>query len=408
VIGKITWKDWKKETILAHTGFPGEDKSSATPIFLAVAPNAGSAQELAAYFQDPIRAGRQGYIYGRLGSRELFELECALAGVYGAGDALAFASGMAAISGVIRTLVAPGDNIVANRTLYGCTYTLLNNQLPLDAIDVRFVDMRNPDEVMSKVDENTRMLYCENPANPNLNLISISALSKIAADRFPVVIDATFAGPFGQDTFKAGADIVVHSLTKIIAGHGISIGGVAIGAGQFIDHLFHWRKDDGAVLASQAASSILTGARTLAVRYERMQENAGHLIEMLLQRKDVLEKVHYPSLDPLYPQLVANEYMTGAGYMITVEFKGGFGAALKFINSSLIAENGVSLGDFVTKASHPASTTQALVPPEDQLKMGITPGMVRISVGGEHIDDIKRDIEQALDAVKNGQIRQAQ
>ena len=237
--------------------------------------------------------------------------------------------------------------------------------------------------------------------------MNISAAAEIAKGRFPVVVDGTFAGPLAQNPFGVGADIIVDSLTKVACGHGNAMGGIIAGAGPLIDHLFLFRKDDGASISPEAASTILTGLRTLAVRYERMEKNTIALVEMLQARDDVISKLHYPLLDPLYPELVRKGQMSGPGYMVTIELIGGLEAGITFINNLKLVEHAVSLGDFASRISHPASTTQALVPENEQRIMGITPGMVRLSIGGEAIGDIMQDIEQALEKVKNGQVNQA-
>jgi len=402
VIGKIDWNGWDARTIFTHAGFGGTGKSRSSPIQCSVAYSTETADELASYFNNPIVAGRMGKIYWRLGNAQSFEIEMALAGAYGAGDALVFTTGMAGIYSTIRTLVAPGKNFVGDKTLYGCTHNLFTGDIvgfPTDNIEVRIVDMQNPKAVEAAIDEDTCLIYTESIANPNLRLIDLSALAKIADGKIPIVVDATFAGPLGGNLFEYGANIVIHSLTKIITGSGQAMGGAVIGAGPFIDNLFHARKDFGGALHPNSGDIILMGMQSLPDRYDRMLDNANQLAKLFLERSDAVDKVYYSGFDPLYLNKLCNGQMSGgAGTMIAVVFKNGVTGAKAFIDNTALFGNLVSLGTVDTRGCLSGETTQRFV--DDQAGAGIPEGLYRISVGCEARRDIIADAERGLEAVK--------
>ncbi|MGA9116258.1 MAG: PLP-dependent transferase [Bacteroidota bacterium] len=363
------------------------------------------------------------YIYDRLGEPNKDMLEENLACAEGAECAVTFASGMAAISGILGLLTGTGSEIVAHTTLYGCTYSLMTNWYPRHKIGVRFVDFTDPAAVRSAVTDATRVLYMESPVNPTLRLVDLKAIAEVArevnarrapADRLYTIVDSTFASPFCQRPISLGIDFVVHSLTKAICGFGTDIGGVVMGPRWSYDMLMLYRKDYGGVLPAKSAWPILVhGLPTLALRMRRMQETAMAVAEYLSGRPE-LECVRYPGL-PGFPQAdLARAQMRdydgnfAPGAMIYFIFKGAPAAALRtaerFINH--VAEHAycitlaVSLGNIRTLIEHPGSMTHSAIPPEEQIAKGLDPGGVRLAIGLEKPADIIRDLEFSLAALR--------
>ncbi len=364
------------------------------------------------------------YIYDRLGEPNKDMLEQNLAYAEGGDVAVTFASGMAAIAGVLGMLTGSGSEVVAHKVLYGCTYSLLTNWYPRLKIGVKFVDFSDPAEVAAAITKNTRVLYMESPVNPNMRLVDLQAIARIAreanagrdqAERVHTVVDSTFASPFCQRPISHGIDFVVHSLTKAIGGFGTDIGGVVVGPRWSHDMLMLYRKDFGGVLSSKAAWPVLVvGLPSLAVRMRQMQATSQLVAEFLEQRPEI-ERVLYPGL-PSFPQAaLARRQMVdfdgnfAPGSMVYFVMKGADARdALKraecFINhiarSAYCITLAVSLGNIRTLIEHPGSMTHSAIPAEEQVAKGLDPGGVRLAPGLEKPEDIIRDLAASLDAMR--------
>lgn len=367
--------------------------------------------------------GQPIFIYDRLGEPNKDMLEENIAYVEKGEMAVSFASGMGAISAVLGILTKSGDEIITHNTLYGCTLSLLSNWYPRYNIKWNPVDLNNPDNIYSKLTENTKVIYFETPANPNLEIIDIAKVreivDKINSQRNPerrinIVIDNTFATPYCQRPIELGADFVVHSLTKGIGGFGTDMGGIVIGRKEYQDMLQLYRKDFGAVLNPKSAWSILTyGLPTLPIRMKKQIETATKIAEFLNTHPKV-EFVNYPGLKNFKHYELAKKQM--------VDFEGNFapGSLIYFVikgSSPLESKNNgiklmdyaaehaytmtlaVSLGHTRTLIEHPASMTHSVVPPEQLADRGIDAGGIRIAVGLENADDIIQDLENSLKVI---------
>jgi methionine-gamma-lyase len=364
------------------------------------------------------------YIYDRLGEPNKDMLEENLAYAEQGDIAVTFASGMAAISGVLGILTGTGSEIISHETLYGCTYSLMTNWYPRLKIRTKFVDFTRPAEVERSITKDTRVLYMESPVNPTLRLIDLGAIAKVAAtvnrtrskeERIYTVVDSTFATPFCQRPLTLGIDFVVHSLTKAIGGFGTDIGGVVIGPRWSYDMLMLFRKDFGGVLSSKSAWPVLVqGLPSLAVRMRQMQATSLKVAEFLSTMPQI-ECVHYPGLPEFaqaelaHRQMVDYDGLFAPGAMIYFVMKGGSAhdslkRAERFINH--VAQNAycitlaVSLGNIRTLIEHPGSMTHSAIPPEEQLAKGLDPGGIRLAVGLEKAEDIIRDLRTSLEAVR--------
>jgi methionine-gamma-lyase len=364
------------------------------------------------------------YIYDRLGepNKELLEENLAFAE---RGDvAVTFTTGMGAISAVLGILAAAGDQIITNGILYGCTYSLLKNWYPRYNIDVKFVNMLQTDEVQKAITPRTRVIYFETPINPSLELIDIQEIVAIAREenksrpeknRIRVVIDNTFATPFCQRPIELGADFVVHSLTKNIGGFGTDMGGVVIGPAWSRDLLFLYRKDFGATLGTKSAWNIMVyGLPTLPLRMRRQQDTAKQIADYLCHHQDV-SYVNYPGAKCFQQTELALKQMRdydgnlAPGSMIYFSLKGDSPEERRrlgglFIDS--LAENAytitlaVSLGNIRTLVEHPGSMTHSAIPADEQVRQGMDPGGIRLSVGLEKPVDIITDLHAAFESIK--------
>jgi len=363
------------------------------------------------------------YIYDRLGEPNKEILEENLAAAESGETAVTFASGMAAISGIFGILTKSGDEIVAHKTLYGCTFSLLNNWYPRYNIKTVKVDLTNPNNLDEAITDKTKVVYFETPANPNLELIDIEAIVKKVAEynknrseenQIKVVVDNTFATPFCQRPLEWGVDFVVHSLTKNIGGFGTDIGGVVIGKKKYRDILMLYRKDFGGVLSSKSAWPIMVyGLPSLAIRMIREIDNAMKVAQFLAQHPKV-EFVNYPGLPSFKFYELAKKQMRdfhgnfAPGNMIYFALKGNTpeeGREKGRAMMNYIAQNAytltlaVSLGHVRTLIEHPGSMTHSMIPAEEQIKEGIDPAGIRMSIGLETADDIIKDLEDALNQV---------
>ncbi len=338
----------------------------------------------------------KGHIYTRISNPTIELLAKKIAFLESTEAGLIFASGLAAIYNVVVNLVESGSNVVSDDTIYGGTFTLFKNVLPKTGIKVVFVDASDPLQVTSAINEQTKLIFIETPANPTLKMIDIAKCAEIAQKRnIPLCVDNTFATPYLQKPVELGADIVVHSATKYFGGHGDIIGGVAVGRQSYIEKLWKDAKDIGACISPFNAWLILRGLKTLAVRMERHCASAQKIAEFL-DGHDKVEKVYYPGLRSHPGYDVAKRQMRGAGGMIGFDVKGGKPAGKVLMNSVELCTLAVSLGDVDTLIEHPASMTHSGYSEAELKETGINPGFVRISVGLEHVDDLIDDLKQSL------------
>ena len=343
-----------------------------------------------------------GYIYTRLGNPTTTVLENKIAALEEGEAAVATSSGMGAISSTLWTVLKAGDHVVTDKTLYGCTFALMCHGLTRFGIEVTFVDTSNLDEVKNAMKENTRVVYLETPANPNLKIVDLEALSKLAHTNpnTLVIVDNTFATPYMQKPLKLGADIVVHSVTKYINGHGDVIAGLVVTNKELADQIrFVGLKDmTGAVLGPQDAYYIIRGMKTFEIRMERHCKNAKKVVEFL-NKHPKIERVYYPGLETHPGHEIAKKQMKDFGAMISFELKGGFEAGKTLLNNLKLCSLAVSLGDTETLIQHPASMTHSPYTKEEREAAGITDGLVRLSVGLENVEDIIADLEQGLEKI---------
>ncbi len=339
----------------------------------------------------------KGYVYSRglNPTTEMFEVK--IADLEGAEAALAQSSGMAAISTAVFTAIRADDHVIADEVIYGSTYDLFVDLEKL-GIDVTFIDTSDIRNVENAFLPNTKLIFFETPANPTMKLTDIKAVSRIAHERgAAVMVDNTFMTPYFQQPLTLGADIVIHSATKYLNGHGDTLGGIITGPSGFISRARHTAKNMGSSISPFSSWLILRGMKTLAVRMDRHNENATAVAEFL-QGHEKIAKVIYPGLAD-HPQYdLAGKQMCGSGGMIAFLLKDAEDVPV-FLDALELCTLAVSLGDAETLIQHPATMTHAVVPLEKRIKYGIADGLVRLSVGLEDADDIISDIEQALDSV---------
>jgi len=347
-------------------------------------------------------AGQEpGYIYTRLGNPTITELEEKIAALEGGEAALATASGMAAISTALVSLLKQGDHVVTGDTLYGCTHGFINELLPRYGVEVTAVDTSDLNNIEKAMKPNTKVVYVETPANPTMKMVDLKGAADVAHRHGALlIVDNTFMSPYLQRPIEHGADVVVHSATKYIGGHGDVIAGLIISSKELIDIMrIPYLKDFGGVLSPFDAWLLLRGLKTLGIRMERHCINAQRVAEYL-EKHPLIEKVYYPGL-PSHPQHeLAKKQMDGFGGMMSFELKGGLEAGKILMNSVKMISLAVSLGCVDSLIQHPASMTHSPVPREERLKAGITDGQVRLSVGIEDVEDIINDLDQALKEVE--------
>ena len=342
----------------------------------------------------------QGYFYTRISNPTLSLLEGRMASLEGGEAAVAFSSGMGAITSTLWTLLRPGDEILADRTLYGCTFAFLQHGIGQFGVRVRHVDMSNLDTVKAAITSQTKVLYFESPANPNMRLADIAAIADLAhRNGAKLVVDNTYCTPYLQRPLELGADVVVHSATKYLSGHGDITAGIAVASKEIIDRirLYGLKDMTGAVMSPQDAFLLMRGLKTLAVRMERHCDSAERVAAMLAAHPAV-EVVHFPGLSSFPQHALATRQMRRYGAMIAFELKGGEPAGKRFMNTLKLFTRAVSLGDCESLAQHPASMTHSTYTPEERSAHGISEGLVRLSVGLEDVPDILDDVQQALDA----------
>ncbi|HQZ39119.1 MAG TPA: methionine gamma-lyase [Vicinamibacterales bacterium] len=344
-------------------------------------------------------AGEQaGFVYSRVGNPTTALLEARLADLEGGQAALVTASGQGATTSLLWTLLAPGDEIIADKTLYGCTFGFLNHGLSKFGVKVTHVDLVDPANLAAAISPATKVVFFETPANPNMRLVDIAAVAAIARRHgAQTVVDNTYCTPYLQRPLELGAHFVLHSATKYLGGHGDLLAGAIVGPKEVLDQVrFYGIKDmTGAVLSAQDAFLVLRGIKTLNLRMDRHCANAQTVAEFLAGHPKVAV-VHYPGLPGFAQYALARRQMAQPGGMIAFELKDGIEAGRRFMNALQLFTRAVSLGDAESLAQHPASMTHAFYTPEERVHHLIGEGLVRLSVGLEDADDLLADLRQAL------------
>src|SRR5215831_9920792 len=421
----------KRETIAIHAGYDGDPttKAVAVPIYQTIAFEFDSAEHGAALFNLEV----EGNIYTRIGNPTNTVLEKRVAALEGGVDALSVSSGMAAIHYALANVTELGTNVVSLPQLYGATYTFLTHVLGKQGVTTRFSETDRPEDVETLIDKDTRAVYCESVGNPAGNVADIEGLARVAHKHgVPLIVDNTIATPILLRPIEYGADVVVHSMTKFMGGHGTTLGGIIVDGGKFPwadyperyhmmcqpEPAYHgvvytehygaaaymgrcrsvYQRVTGSVLSPLSAFLLLQGIETVALRVERHVENARRVAEFLRDDSRVawVNYAGFPD-NPYYP--LAKKYFGGkACSILTFGVKGGLEAGKAFYDALKLVTRLVNMGDAKSLACHPASTTHRQMNPEEQLKAGVRPEMIRLSIGIEHIDDIIADLDQALDA----------
>lgn len=423
---------YRFETLQLHVGQEQPDPASdarAVPIYQTTSYVFKNSDHAQSRFNltDP------GNIYGRLTNSTQDVLEKRMAALEGGVAALATASGAAALAYTFQALAKAGDHIVAAKTIYGGTYNYLAHTMKNFGVSADFVDPDNIENFNDAIRENTKAIFIETLGNPNSNIIDIEKLAKLAHSKnIPLVVDATFTTPYLLKPIEYGADIVVHSATKFIGGHGTTLGGIIVDSGNFDwsasgkfpqisqpNDSYHGvsftdaagaaafvtyirailLRDTGAAISPFNAFLLLQGLETLSLRVERHVENTKKVIDFL-QNHPLVEKVNHPSVTQRYKPLYDRYFPNGAGSIFTFEIKGGEKEAKKFIDSLEIFSILANVADVKSLVIHPATTTHSQLSPAELQEQGIKPNTVRLSIGTEHIDDIIYDLSRAFDAVK--------
>ena len=431
--GDIWMSDYKFETLQLHVGQESPDPASgarAVPIYATTSYVFKDSAHAAARFG----LSDAGNIYGRLTNTTQDVLERRVAALEGGVAALALASGAAAITYTLEALGQNGGHFVSQKTIYGGSYNLLAHTLPAFGITASFVNIHNTEEVEAAIQDNTRAIYIETLGNPNSDIPDIDALAELAHRRgLPLIVDNTFGTPYLIRPIEHGADIVVHSATKFLGGHGTTLGGIIVDSGRFDwaasgkyaaitepNPSYHGEsfvkaagpaafvtyiraillRDTGATISPFAAFLLLQGIETLSLRLERHAENTRKVIEFLANHPQV-EKVNHPSL-PGHPDyaLYQKYFPNGGGSIFTFEIRGGIEEAYKFIDNLKIFSLLANVADAKSLVIHPATTTHSQLTEEELEAQGIRSNTIRLSIGTEHIDDILNDLQNAFDAVK--------
>jgi len=341
---------------------------------------------------------RAGHVYSRISNPTLDLLERRVASLEGAEAGLALASGMGAITSVLWTLLAPGDEVIVDETLYGCTFAFMHHGLRKFGITVTHVDMTEPENLRAAISDRTRVVYFETPANPNMRLVDIQAVAAIAHGHgAQVVVDNTYATPYLTRPIALGADLVVHSATKYLGGHGDLVAGLVVGRAEAVGEIRLGGMKDmtGAVMAPFNAMLVLRGLKTLSLRMERHCASAQAVAEWLEGHPEVAS-VQYPGLESFAQHALAARQMARPGAMIAFELNGGMAAGRRMMNGLRMIARAVSLGDAETLIQHPASMTHSTYSPEERAAHGIGDGLIRLSVGLEDAADIIDDLDGAL------------
>ena len=386
-------------TRAVHSGYQSSENQGSLnpPIYMTSTFCFDTVEQGAARFSGE----ESGHFYSRISNPTQAVLETRLADLEDGEAALATASGMGAISATFWTIVSPGDHVLVDKTVYGCTFSFMEHGLKKFGIEVTYVDFTKHDEINAALQSNTRVVYFESPVNPSMRILDIHQISILVKDYsndIQIVVDNTYCTPALQRPLTMGADIVVHSATKYLGGHGDLIAGAVVGRTNMIENIrLHGLKDmTGAVISPINVFLVLRGIKTLQLRMERHCQNAQIVAEML-EAHSAVESTYYPGLPSDSGHQLAKRQMDGFGGMIAFELKAGFRGAVKMLNALQLIKRAVSLGDTETLIQHPASMTHSTYTPEQQEIHGITQGLIRISVGLEYVDDILTDLNQALD-----------
>lgn len=418
--------NYKFETLQLHAGHTVDATGSrAVPIYQTTSYVFKDAEQAAGRFA----LTDAGPIYTRLGNPTQDVLESRVAALEGGAGAIAVASGSAAITYAIENVASAGDNIIAASTLYGGTYNLFSATLPRFGITTKFVNPDHLDEFKAAIDDKTKAIYVESVGNPGANLVDLEAIAEIAhAHGIIVIVDNTFGTPYLFRPFEHGADVVVHSATKYLGGHGTTIAGVIVESGKFdykasgrypgfVEGDVHYNglvygdlpipftvkvraqllRDTGASITPLAAWLIIQGIETLSLRVERHVENTRKVVDFLVNHPKIAY-VNYPELPNSPYKALADKYFpNGVGAVFTFGVKGGKEEGIKFVDALEIFSNLANVADAKSLVIHPASTTHAQLSPEEQLTAGVKPEQLRVSIGIENVDDIIADLAQALD-----------
>ena len=380
-----------------HAGYdPADEHGALTP---PVHLTSTFAFESAEAGGEMFAGTRDGHFYSRISNPTTDLLERRLASLEGAEAAVATASGMGAITATLWSFLRAGDEVITDQTLYGCTFAFLRDGLTRFGVTVRQVDMTRPEDLAAVISDRTRIVYFETPANPNMRLADIAAISRIAHGAgAKVVVDNTYATPVLTRPLALGADIVVHSATKYLGGHGDLVGGIAVGGVEDMARvrLVGVKDMTGAVMSPFTAFLVLRGLKTLALRMARHGQSA-QAVAAWLEAHPAVQRVFYPGLRSFPQHDLAARQMAGGGGMMAFELKGGHGAGVSMMNRLSLIRRAVSLGDAETLIQHPASMTHSTYAPEERAAAGIGEGLVRLSVGLEDVSDILADLEMALE-----------
>jgi methionine-gamma-lyase len=388
-------KEFQFATLAVHAGERPCPVTGAldTPIYQSTTFVSADADEMAAVYGEE----KFGYMYTRYGNPTIHALEEKLAALEEGEAALATATGMAAISTAILGFIKAGDHVVAARSLYGAAYNFLNKKLPRMGASATFVQSTCVADFEKAIQSNTRLIYFETPSNPVLEILDIAALARLGQSRgIPTMIDNTFASPALQQPLLLGVNVVVHSATKYLCGHGDAMGGVIIGPKDYISELVHEViRDFGGVISPFNAWLILRGIKTLHLRVPAQCANAQRVADFL-NRHPKVEHVNYPGLENNPGHATASKQMKAFGAMLSFEVKGGYEGGKRVMDGVRIFARAASLGDTRSLIVHSASTSHRAVPREQRLAIGITDGLVRLSVGVEAAEDLVQDLDQAL------------
>jgi len=364
----------------------------STPLYLTSSFVFEDSEEMRTTFTEEIDRN----IYSRFSNPNTSEFVEKVVKMEGAEDGYAFATGMAAVFSTFAALLKSGDHIVSARSVFGSTHTLFTKSFPKWNIETSYFDINKPEEIESLIKPSTKILYAESPTNPGVDIIDLELLGDIAKKHnLLLVIDNCFASPYIQQPIKFGADLVIHSATKLMDGQGRVLGGVVVGKSDLVREIYLFSRNTGPALSPFNAWVLSKSLETLSVRVEKHCENALKLAEFL-ENHPKISKVKYPFLVSHPQHLIAKKQMKLGGNIIAIELKGGLEAGKNFLNSVKMCSLSANLGDTRTIVTHPASTTHSKLLNEEQLAAGITSGLVRISVGLEHVSDIIEDVNQAI------------
>ncbi|WP_163969433.1 methionine gamma-lyase [Oceanobacillus halotolerans] len=386
------------ETAVIHEGYDAKDMlgSLTTPLFQTSTFTFGSAEQGERRFGGE----EEGYIYSRLGNPTVTALEERIAALENGERGLAFGSGMAAVSAVLVALTKANDHIVCSSGLYGCTFGLLTMMKEKYNIDHDFSTMESKEALRSMIKPETACIYVETPINPTMKVIDLQMVARVAKEfNIPVVVDNTFSSPYLQRPLELGCDVVVHSATKYIGGHGDVIAGLVVGKKEFLDDVaMTTQKDIGGIISPFDAWLLLRGLKTLPIRLDRHCDNAEKIVEKLREHPKV-STVYYPGDEKNPDHPIMMKQMKQGGGVISFEIGGTKEDAQRMLNHLSFLKIAVSLGDAETLIQHPATMTHSVVPEPSRLKMGITDQLIRLSVGLEQWEDIWFDLNEALNSL---------